>query len=34
METKYAYDDEGRIILKLEIDDKNTLIKETRYKYE
>ena len=34
METKYTYDDEGRIILEIDIDDKNTLIKETRYKYE
>lgn len=34
METKYAYDDEGRIILKLEIDDFDNPIKETRYKYE
>ena len=34
METKYTYDDKGRIILEIDIDDKNTLIKETRYKYE
>ena len=34
METKYTYDDKGRIILEIDIDDKNNLIKETRYKYE
>ncbi len=34
METKYNYDDKGRIILEIDIDDTNTLIKETRYKYE
>ena len=34
METKSNYDDKGRIILEIDIDDKNTLIKETRYKYE
>ena len=34
METKYTYDDEGRIILEIDIDSKNTIIKETRYKYE
>ena len=34
METKYTYDNEGRIILKLEIDGFDNPIKETRYKYE
>ena len=34
METKYTYDDKGRIILEIDLDAKNNLIKETRYKYE